>query len=397
MNAAGGRSQQLRDLVSRRSLLCCSLGLHLPLGAQTQDDVVPFVDYTREFRTQVRASNPRMKCFDLRGLTSWTTPSEEFFAFHQTETVRADEKRWPLRIGGMVERPAEFSLVDVLRRPGRREVPAVIECSGNSGSPAIMNGLVSNAVWTGVSLATVLKECGIKPEAREVVFFGMDSEKEKKWQANDAEYASPHGRSMPVLDALADGPMLAFAMNGQPLAAEQGFPLRLIVPGWYGMAQVKWLARIEVVDRRYEGRHMARNYHSLRAVETPDGTLWMDTAITRNNLKSVVARVTRRRTSEGFECRISGAAWGGAARIERVEVQIDGGLWREARIAHRGGEAAWLLWEYDWKYARPERHVLISRASNAHGDVQPTREELRKVLASNREDNSQWPRAIVIG
>jgi DMSO/TMAO reductase YedYZ molybdopterin-dependent catalytic subunit len=284
----------------------------------------------------------------------------------------------------------------LLKRPDRRDAPVTIECSGNSGSPRIMNGLVSNAVWTGVSLANLLKECGVRPEAREVVFFGMDSEKEKKWQAGDAEYTSPHGRSIPVEDALAAEPMLCFAMNGRPLPAEQGFPLRLILPGWYGMAQVKWLTRIEVIDRRYEGRHMARNYHSLRAVETPDGTLWMDTSITRNNLKSVVARVTRRRTNQGFDHTLAGAAWGGPARIERVEVQIDGGLWREARIDHRNGEAAWLLWSYDWKYARPGRHVLVSRAINARGEMQPTRDELRKKLVSNREDNAQWPRTIAI-
>jgi DMSO/TMAO reductase YedYZ molybdopterin-dependent catalytic subunit len=374
--------------------LCSGAGLW-PLAAQT-DDVVPFVDYTREFRTEVQASNPRMKCFDLRQLTSWATPSEEFFAFHQTETIPADAARWRLRIGGFIERLREFSLPDLLKRPDRRDAPVTIECSGNSGSPRIMNGLVSNAVWTGVSLANLLKECGVKPEAREVVFFGMDSEKEKKWQAGDAEYTSPHGRSIPAEDALAAEPMLCFAMNGRPLPAEQGFPLRLILPGWYGMAQVKWLTRIEVIDRRYEGRHMARNYHSLRAVETPEGTLWMDTSITRNTLKSVVARVTRRRTNEGFDHTLAGAAWGGPARIERVEVQIDGGLWREARIDHRNGEAAWLLWSYDWKYARPGRHVLVSRAINARGEIQPTREELRKKLASNREDSAQWPRPIVI-
>jgi hypothetical protein len=163
------------------------------------------------------------------------------------------------------------------------------------------------------------------------------------------------------------------------------------------MAQVKWLTRIEVIDRRYEGRHMARNYHSLRAVETPEGTLWMDTSISRNNLKSVIARITRRRGDEGFEYKVAGAAWGGAAKIEAVEVQFDNGLWRTATIDHRGGDRAWSLWTYNWKYARPGRHTLVSRAINALREIQPTRNELRKKRASNREDNSQWPRSIVIG
>src|SRR5207244_5861660 len=101
------------------------------------------------------------------------------------------------------------------------------------------------------------------------------------------------------------------------------------------MAQVKWLSRIEVIDRRYEGRHMARNYQSLRAVDTPEGTLWLDTSISRNNLKSVIARVTRRRAGARFEYKIAGAAWGGTARIERVEVQVDGERWLPARIDQR--------------------------------------------------------------
>jgi DMSO/TMAO reductase YedYZ molybdopterin-dependent catalytic subunit len=246
-----------------------------------------------------------------------------------------------------------------------------------------------------VSLEKLLKECGVKSDAREVVFFGMDSEREAKWQAGDAEYTSPHGRSTPVQDT--HEALLAFGMNGEPLSAEHGFPLRLILPGWYGMAQIKWLTRIEVIDRRYEGRQMARNYHSLRAVDRPEGTIWMDTSISRNNLKSVVAKVTRQRIGDRFEYKVAGTAWGGPAKIESVELQIDGGLWRSARIDQRSGDFGWLLWSYEWQYARPGRHVLVSRAINARSEIQPTSDELRKRLASNREDNAQWPRPIMIG
>jgi DMSO/TMAO reductase YedYZ molybdopterin-dependent catalytic subunit len=199
-----------------------------------------------------------------------------------------------------------------------------------------------------------------------------------------------------VQDALAPEVLLAFAMKGKPLTADQGFPLRLILPGWYGMAQVKWLTRIEVIDRRYEGRHMARNYQSLRALTTPEGTVWLDTSIARNNLKSVIARVTRRRSGERFEHKVAGAAWGGPARIERVEVQLDGGSWRPARIDYRHGDFAWLLWSLDWNDAKPGQHVLVSRAINSRGEIQPTREELRSRLIGNREDSSQWTRSVVI-
>ncbi len=378
-------------------MLCWGAAGAAGLPAAAGEDLVPFIDYTPAFRAEAQASNPRVKCLDLRGVTSWATPSEEFFVFHQTQTPRADAQDWRLHVGGLVERPAQFSLQDLLRRPDRRDVAVTLECSGNSGAPRIMNGLVSNAVWTGVSLASVLKECGVKSEAREVVFFGMDSEREKKFQAADAEYTTPHGRSIHVQDALAPEGILAFAMNGQPLPADQGFPLRLILPGWYGMAQVKWLTRIEVIDRRYEGRHMARNYHGLRAFQTPLGTLWLDTSISRNNLKSVIARVTRRRIGERFQYQVAGAAWGGPAKIETVEVSFDGGPWRAARVDHRNGDFAWLLWSHDWKNAAPGRHLLVSRAINARGEMQPTRDEWRTRFASNREDHAQWPRPILIG
>jgi DMSO/TMAO reductase YedYZ molybdopterin-dependent catalytic subunit len=259
-----------------------------------------------------------------------------------------------------------------------------------------MNGLVSTAVWSGVGLADVLKECAVQPEAREAVFLGMDVEEDKKWEAGNASYLSPHGWSLYVQDALAADNLLAFAMNGAPLPPEHGFPLRLVMPGWYGMSQIKWLTRIELIDRPYEGRHMARNYQSLRAVKSPEGTVWLDSSISRNNLKSVIARVTRRAVDKRFEYKISGAAWGGTGGIAGVEVQIDGKAWVRASIDQRAGDAAWVLWSAPWREPAPGEHVLVSRAINTRGDVQPTRDEMREKLVSNREDNSQWPRRIVI-
>ena len=382
---------------SRRRFLELSAAVPLSaLAVPPDEELVPFSDYGPDFRVEGQAENPRVKCFDLRRLTSAVTPSEEFYEFHQTQTVRADATAWRLRINGHVKRPAEFSLRDLMNRADRRDLAVTIECSGNSGDPRIMNGLVSNAVWTGVSLSAILQQCEIQPTAREVVFLGMDTEQEPKWEAGNANYPSPHGWSIFVQDAQAAGNLLAFAMNGKPLAPEHGFPLRLILPGWYGMAQVKWLSRIEVTDHRYEGRHMARNYQSLRAAKSGDETLWLDTSISRNNLKSVVARVTRRRAAAGFEYRVAGAAWGGPAPIQSVEVRVDDGPWRPARIERASTESAWSLWSFDWANAAPGPHTVVSRAITARGEIQPTREELRSRLISNREDNSQWPRAVMI-
>lgn len=289
-----------------------------------------------------------------------------------------------------------MSLTDLLKRPGRREVAAVIECSGNSGDPHIMNGLVSNAVWQGVGLADLLKECAVQPEAREVVFLGMDAEDDRKFEAGNATYPSPHGWSLYVQDALSPDTLLAFNMNGRPLTPEHGFPLRLVMPGWYGMSQIKWLTRIEVTDRPYEGRTKARNYQSLHALPSPEGPVWLDSSIARNNLKSVVARVTRTRNATGWTYKISGAAWGGRSPLAAVEVRADNGEWRRASLGQRAGAAAWVLWSIDWPDAAPGKHELVSRAIDTRGQMQPTRDQLRERLISNREDNSQWPRLIEI-
>jgi DMSO/TMAO reductase YedYZ molybdopterin-dependent catalytic subunit len=382
---------------NRRRFLAAGAGLPFAaLAIPAGEELVPFQDYDSAFRVEAQSGNPRVKCFDLRTLTSWKTGSEDFFAFHQTETIRADAAAWRLRIGGLVRHPAEFSLQDLLNRSDRRDLAVTIECAGNNGDSRLMNGLVSNSVWTGIGLASILNECGLQPEAREVVFLGMDAEQEKKWEAGNASFLSPHGRSVFVQDAMLPDNLLAFRMNGEPLPHEHGYPLRLVMPGWYGVAHVKWLTRIEVIDRRYEGRHMARNYQSLRAVQSNGETFWLDTSISRTNLKSVIARVTRRRTGSTFQHTIHGAAWGGAARIDRVEVRIDGGAWRSAAIGKRGPDSAWLLWSLEWNDAAPGPHTLVSRALNARGEIQPTRDELRAKLISNREDNSQWPRKVVI-
>ncbi len=396
----------MRNQWNRRELLInggraaaafAALGIPETVWAlQDGEELVDFADYTDQFRVEFQQRNPRVRCFDLRRLTSWATPNDEFYAFHQTETMRVDASQWRLRIGGFVERPMEFTLEELKQRADKREEAVTLECSGNSPRPARMSGLLSNAVWSGIGLRSILTECRVKPEAREVVFLGMDMEKENKWQARGQEYEIPHGRSVYIQDALNPEAMLAYEMNGEPLPPDQGFPLRLILPGWYGMTQIKWLTRIEVLDRRYEGEHMARNYLSLRSVEAPEGTIWLDTSISRNNMKSLVARVTRRPSGSGYAYRISGAAWGGRTPIEKVEVRVDEGPWRRATITDRRGKYAWMLWSVDWPAPSRGEHTLVSRATDANGRVQPPLDELRKDIASGRENYSQWPRPIVI-
>ena len=258
-----------------------------------------------------------------------------------------------------------------------------------------MCGLLSNGVWTGVGLKSLLEECGVKPEAREVLFLGLDMEREKKFQAGNREYEAPHGRAIHLLDALHPDTMLAFALNGQPIPPDQGFPVRLLVPGWYGMTQVKWLGRIEVLDRRYEGQHQVRNYLSLRVgsdARRPDVDRHVDlqepAEVDRRSGDPAAPRrpvdVPRRRTGLGrADADCQGRS---AGRRRRVAAGDARRAPREVTAGCCGRGAPLNL--------APGPHTLVSRAIDATGKVQPTKVERDAEIASGREDNSQWTRQI---
>jgi DMSO/TMAO reductase YedYZ molybdopterin-dependent catalytic subunit len=371
--------------VKRRSFLLASLAVASPASAD-----VSFADYSPEFEVDAQTANPRVRCFDLRRLTQHHVSADEFFLFHQTKTVAPVElKTWRLHISGHVQKPLTLSFADLVRRPAV-QAEATVECSGNSGHSRLMNGLVSNAVWRGPALSPLLRECGVLPGAREVVFFGMDGETEKKWAAQEQEIHAPHGRSLFIQDAVDGDALLAVEMNGQALTPELGFPARLIVPGWYGMTQVKWLSRIVVLDRRYEGRHMARNYHSIRKPGAVP--LHLETSITRMRLKSVVARVVR--AESGY--RIQGASWSGDEPVDKVQVRIDDGPWQDCELQRSAGRYGWTLWSASWQDATPGLHSVVSRAIDVRGRVQPDKDEWRRQFSSFREDNSQWTRKVLL-
>jgi DMSO/TMAO reductase YedYZ molybdopterin-dependent catalytic subunit len=382
--------------VTRRRWLLEALALaSLPgtiAALEPGEEVVSFLD-DRQFQPGVREANPRVKCYDLRRLPEPVTPNANFFVFHQTTVPPIDIATWALQIGGLVARPATLDLAGLSRiAPAVHDLEFTLECAGNLPRPEIMNGQVGNARWSGFRLATVLHACGVKPEAREVVFFGADQVRDSAGVA-----FGPHGRSIFVQDIMDSEAILATHMNGEVLPADHGFPLRLIIPGWYGMAQIKWLSRIEVIDRRFEGAHMSRNYHTLHVVPGGSGEpLTIETSISKTRLKSVVARVTRRRQNDHWVYRVAGAAWGGPRRIERVDVQLDRGAWQATRIEERRGKYAWLMWSFETANLAPGRHVLCSRAIDDQGNVQPSHDERRSRIRSAREDNSQWEREIEI-
>ena len=267
----------------------------------------------------------------IKGLTPWEeldlqiTPNNKFFSVAHYNRPQIDAKTWQLNIGGQVNNPATLTL-DRLKAMPHEEVTFTLECSGDNGLPFFQSG-VGNARWGGTTLARVLEAAQIKDDALEVVFYGADQGEEVVRQATPLEYkfTADFARSMPVADAMSPVNMLCYEMNGESLSADHGFPCRLIAPGWFGIANVKWLTRIEVVNRRFLNRFMGRDYVTIREEQRDGKTIYMETSVGRQLIKSAPASVIER---DG-RYQIQGMAWG-PKPIATVEVKVDHGSWTKA-------------------------------------------------------------------
>jgi DMSO/TMAO reductase YedYZ molybdopterin-dependent catalytic subunit len=325
---------------------------------------------------------------DWERLDTWVTPNDRFFVVAHYGIPEIDAGAYRLTLGGMVERPISLSLDEIRARP-RREVTCTVECAGDHGIPWL-TGAIGTARWAGTPLAPLLREAGIRPSGVEVVFYGADSGEE---QIRQVKVRAPFARAMSVADAIAPEILLAYEMNGRPLPRENGFPLRLVAPGWYGVASVKWLTHMDVLDRRFEGRFMGRDYVTIREEEVGGRTLAVETSVGRARLKSAPARVTRL----GDRYRILGAAWGGP--VARVEVSIDNGPWTPATIDRTDeAEHAWKIWSLDWPDPSPGEHAVTSRAVDVAGRVQPAMDDLSIVNKRTYwESNGHITRRVRIG
>lgn len=304
---------------------------------------------------------PGLKVFQWEDLDTWITPNEQFFCVSHYNWPSLSEADWRLEATGLVDRPRSYTLSELRAMP-RAEVIFTLECSGNSGLPWLIGG-IGNAKWAGTPLALILKEVGVQPGGIEVVFFGADEGEET---VRGIAMRQNFARSMSLQDAMHPSNLLCYEMNGVPLPEPNGFPVRLIVPGWYGIANVKWLKRIEVRPTRLMNRFMARDYVTIREEQHNGETVWIETSVGRMRLKSAPARVTRRER----DYRIYGAAWG--APIARVEVRIDEAPWREATIDQSDDALhAWKIWSLEWLNPSPGEHAITSRAIDAEGNVQP--------------------------
>lgn len=321
-------------------------------------------------------------------LDSWLTPPDQFFVIKHFDEPELNEADWQLEIGGLVNQPMTLTLADLKARP-RQEVAFTIECSGNSAFP-FNKGLVGNAIWGGTPLAPLLEEAGVLDDGIEVVFWGADSG-EMTWR-DEITITEQFARSMSLTDALSPDNLLAYEMDGADLPNLHGYPVRLIAPGWYGIANVKWLTRIEVLDRRYQGHFMARDYVTIREEERDGQTLWTFTSVGRARLKSAPAKVTR----QGDSYSIMGAAWG--APISGVEVQIDDGAWQPATLTEGDGSGyTWVFWTLDWDAPTAGEHTITSRAIDMDGNVQPAADDpLLTGKSTYWESNGQITRHVRI-
>jgi DMSO/TMAO reductase YedYZ molybdopterin-dependent catalytic subunit len=385
------RRETLRRGLAAASLLALVPDWAAPALAQGETEVA-FTDIPATFNPNNPNSTTRI--LDIRKIDGLLTPADQFFAIQHFGRPEIDGTTHRLKLTGLVNKPSEFSLAD-LRGMRSTELIAGYECSGNSGRS--VQGLASCGRFTGVPLSSLLKQVGVRPKAREVVFFGADSGPQDVVFRNQTyKLVQQYGRSITLENAMKPEPLVAYALNGEPLTRAQGFPVRLVMPGWYGMANVKWLAEVHLQEDRYLGNYQARWYRSVVGVggtgeDNDPQTQWIETEITRMRVKSVIARV--RKTGGAHE--ILGFALSDGTPLKSVEIKIDDGPWQRAAFASNNTRYSWKLFTYRWEGATPGEHTLVSRATDAEGAVQPAADELKR-KKTFLQDNAQFPRKVLI-
>jgi DMSO/TMAO reductase YedYZ molybdopterin-dependent catalytic subunit len=385
-----------RDTLKRGLAAAGALALvpEWALPARAQGDVdVPVIDVPESLNP--RPADGSRRFLDIRTIDGMLTPADQFFFIQHYDRPAVEAATWRLKITGLANKPAELSLAE-LQSIGSTDVVNGYECSGNSGRA--MQGLSSNGRFTGVRVRDVLRRVGVHDKAREVVFFGADmGADDVAFRQTTLKTQQRFGRSITIENAMRPEPILAWALNGQPLGRDHGFPLRVIMPGWYGVANVKWLSQIHLQENRFYGHWQSRWYRTVRGIGgsgelTDPETQLNESEVTRLNLKSVIARVRR---SNGGAHQVLGFVLNDGTPLRSVEVKIDDGPWTRATLDPANTQYSWKLFTYRWDGATPGEHTIVSRATDAEGVVQPTAEELAR-KKTFLEDNAQWPRRVRI-
>jgi sulfane dehydrogenase subunit SoxC len=325
-------------------------------------------EFTRE-EVGLALRNPGMP---LEALRRPITPIGMHYVLIHFDVPDVDPATFELAIDGRVRNPMALTLADLRARPAVT-MPVVMECAGSGRARLAPRPIsapwheeaIGCAEWTGTPLRGVLEEAGLLDDAVEVLFTGHD-------RGIDQGVEQDYQRSLPIEEAMLDDVLLAYAMNGQPLPASHGFPLRLVVPDWYGMASVKWLRSITAIAEPFEGVQQAQLYR-YRSSEDDPGT-----PVTRKRPRALMAPpgvpefLTRTRHVPVGRTPIEGRAWSGADPVARVEFSADGGRsWQDARLQERNGPHGWSAWSYEWDADEPGDYELCVRATDSAGNVQP--------------------------
>jgi DMSO/TMAO reductase YedYZ molybdopterin-dependent catalytic subunit len=321
----------------------------------------------------VRSEDPLNLEMPFETLDGFITPTKSFYVRTHFPIPKIDKSKWRLRVEGEVERPFEINYGELIKLESEK-IPVTLECAGNNRDflepkEGVQWGLgaVGNAEWTGVPLSILLDRAGVKRRAREVILEGADHGKleDAKGPAGEVKFA----RSIP-LEKARKNVLLAYKMNDVDLPAEHGFPVRAIVPGWYAMASIKWLQRIVVTDKPFNGYYQTLDY----AFWKRRGDNAELVPLSEMQIKAEIARPSEGETvPANSNVRVHGTAWTGDGEIKKVEISSDdGATWSEAKLHGESKPNAWQLWEFSWRTPnRPGEATLIARATDSNGRSQP--------------------------
>ena len=351
---------------------------------QGQEELVPFTDVPENFTT-VNAQTKRVAGLDLRQLSTFLTPENNFFVVAHYGVPKIDVATWKLDIRGRVANPRSYTL-DELKKRARAQRECTFECGGNRAA-AIMNRMIGNARWTGTPLRPIIEEAKPLADALEVVMWGADEGEE---QIRTEKFRQNFARSMTLTDLAKSEAILAWEMNGEPLTADHGFPLRVVVPGWYGVQNVKWLNSLELLSDRFMGRFQARDYVTIMGRQNGEKTEWVETSVTKIRTKSMIAKVTKRPNGA---LSVFGVAITDGTPLKTVQVQLDEGPWVAAKMDAPPNPYAWTWFRAELPSPSPGAHTVASKATDAMGRTQPVSLELKK---TNWENNAIWKRQITI-
>jgi len=356
--------------LSRRDLFRAAAALPFALRS------APAADFTGMI---VRQSEPQNLEMPFASLDEWIVPTERFYVRSHFPTPKLDPKEFRLVVEGHVENRLELTLDDV-KKLGEATTPLTMECAGNGRvflAPAVRglqwaHGAVGNANWTGVPLGAILERAKPKAGASDVVLAGADR------GAIAADPATPgpipFSRSLPLAKAKKDETRIAWGMNGEPLTAAHGAPLRAVVGGWFGMASVKWLQRIVVTDRPFQGYFQTMDYSQY---VRPNGHDPETAPVTEMQPKAAIARPGPGEVLPlGKAATVFGAAWTGESAVAKVELSADDGkTWTEVKLDDKPKSFCWVLWKHEWtpKAAGPAK--LLVRCTDARGGTQPAKRD----------------------